>query len=133
MKTSAITSNMTIKNIEPAKPFDRFNLLLAELFLSYLKLIKTSSIKVDITKYSKHRIRKSTGKPSYISPTLPTKELTWKDTIFSRALAWYIPTPDTFFWWHSHFSFVFLFSLCSFGFTRLLYVVLKINNSFDKN
>lgn len=124
---------MTIKNIEPANPLDRFKLLLVEHFLSYLKLIKTSSIKVDITQYSKHKIRKSAGKPSYISPTPPTNEMTWKNTVFSRAIARYIPTLETFFdGTHTLFSFV-SEVLCSFGFTSSFYVVLNIISNFDKN
>ena len=47
-------------------------LVLVEHFLLYLKLNKTSSIKVDIRQYSKHRIWKSTGKPDHVFPRLPS-------------------------------------------------------------
>ena len=59
-------------------------LLLVEHLLSYLKLTKTSSIKVDIRHYSKHRIRKSTGNLTTFPHCFPaetilkTKEFKWK-------------------------------------------------------
>ena len=64
-------------------------LLLVKHLLSYLKLTKTSSIKVDIRQYSKHKIRKSTGNLTTLPHCFPaetilqTKELTWKKKTFS--------------------------------------------------